>query len=126
MYSFAKKFNSNKNTINLKKNDDINDNLNLKHTNYSTDLILNKLKIESFKNIFEILNAGDNRITLVANNFKKLPKEIQSILEPLKIKLKLENLSINKEEFIEYCDELFEVYFVYLIRLFPMIKSNIS
>ena len=48
-------------------------------------------------------------ISILNANFKSLPKDIINILDPIFLKLKIENCTMTKQNFLDYCELLFEV-----------------
>ena len=76
--------------------------------NKSTDKLLENKKERVFKKIFKLLDGDeDNLIKNSAVNTNKIPKNIKEILEPIFRELKEENETLNENEFITVCEQIF-------------------
>lgn len=110
MYSYAKKFYSKREEFERSLIENFEKTFNMNHTNYSTEVIINRLKSEVFKKIFKIIDRdGKKMISIFNMDIKKLPFNISDILEPILTKIKTENCRIDEESFIDNCNQLFEV-----------------
>ncbi len=77
--------------------------------NKSTDKLLENKKERSFKKIFKLLDGDeDNLIKNSAVNTNKIPKNIKEILEPIFRELKEENETLNENEFITVCEQIYK------------------
>ena len=86
--------------------------------NKSTDKLLENKKERAFKKIFSLLDSDeDNLIKNSAVNINKIPKNIKEILEPIFRELKEENETLDENEFITVCDQIY--------KLLPYDKKNI-
>ena len=86
---------------------------NSKNTSYkcSSDNLFNQMKFNSFTKIFKELDQDEDKlISIVSISFHKLPSAIKNILQPIILKLKEENCVINEDDFLVYCDAIYEVY----------------
>ena len=107
-YYYWKKYNLDKEELykkyyNNKKNEPI---IFAKRQN---EKIINEAKIRAFKNLFNDLDGDqDNYINGININSNKIPKSVYLIIEPLLNELKIDNQSLNKEEFIIAMDKLFK------------------
>lgn len=110
MYSFAKKYDSNK--INRQETEikKIRDSSSSVHTIYDSDLILNRLKLQSFEKIFNILDSDqDDLISKFCIDLKKLPEEIRNIMSIITREIIEDDQTLNKQEFMLAFEQLFEV-----------------
>lgn len=83
---------------------------NSKHTDNKSEELFNKVKKDLFNKIYDILDADcDDEISIVTAKKSLLPSEVNKMLDPVYLKLKLDNCKLNKNEFSEYCQALFEV-----------------
>ena len=74
----------------------------------STDIIINRKKEKSFKQIFKILDGDEDcKISPTHMNISGLPKNIIKILEPIFNELKEENETLNELEFVFVCGQLY-------------------
>ena len=107
-YYYWKKYNLDKEELykkyyNNKKNEPI---IFAKRQN---EKIINEAKIRAFKNLFNDLDGDqDNYINSININSNKIPKSVYLIIEPLLNELKIDNQSLNKEEFIIAMNKLFK------------------
>ena len=77
--------------------------------NKSTDKLLENKKERAFKKIFSLLDGDeDNIIKNSAVNINKIPKNIREILEPIFRELREENETLNENEFITVCDQIYK------------------
>ena len=77
--------------------------------NKSTDKLLENKKERAFKKIFSLLDGDeDNLIKNSAVNINKIPKNIKEILEPIFRELKEENETLDENEFITVCDQIYK------------------
>ena len=77
--------------------------------NKSTDKLLDNKKERSFKKIFKLLDGDeDNLIKNSAVNTNKIPKNIKEILEPIFKELREENETLNEDEFITVCEQIYK------------------
>ena len=77
--------------------------------NKSTDKLLDNKKERSFKKIFKLLDGDeDNLIKNSAVNTNKIPKNIKEILEPIFRELREENETLNEDEFITVCEQIYK------------------
>ena len=82
------------------------------HTNSETDHLFNKIKRDLFKRIFLSLDKdNDDSISIFNADLKSLTPDVLEILDPVILKLKMEKYIFNKQNFIEYCEMLFDVIF---------------
>ena len=70
--------------------------------------IINETKKRAFNNLFNDLDGDqDNYINGININANRIPKNVYNIIEPLLNELKIDNESLNKEEFIKAMNKLF-------------------
>ena len=73
-----------------------------------TNNIFNQKKEKSFKKLFKLLDGdNDGQISYNCISIKQLPKNIQDILEPIFLELKIENEVLNENEFIFVCEKYY-------------------
>ena len=71
--------------------------------------ILKNKRMKIFQKIFNILDSdGDNQINPRTINFNALPKNIQTILNPIYIELKDDEETVTNKEFIEVCEIMYQ------------------
>jgi hypothetical protein len=71
--------------------------------------ILKNKRMKIFQKIFNILDSdGDNQINPRTINFNALPKNIQTILNPIYIELKDDEETLTSKEFIEVCEIMYQ------------------
>jgi len=110
MYSYAKKFDLKKELLGKNYSETLNQSSKVIHTNNTTQVLFNKLKTDAFKKIFHILDKDEDQAISVFNiDLKNIPPTISAIIEPIISKIKIENCSLDVNQFIDYCDQLFEV-----------------
>jgi len=110
MYSFAKKFNSNKNLKQENQIKQIIENSSSVHTTYDSDVLINKIKHQNFESIFNLLDSDqDNQISKFSIDLKKLPDNLKNILKIITREIIEDNQTLNKEEFMLACEHLYEV-----------------
>jgi hypothetical protein len=110
MYSYAQKFNSNKMEKEKELNKIIKNYSETKHINEDSEQIFNKLKEESFKRIYKLLDSDEDNVISVFNmDLRKLPPTIIKILDPIFKELKEENETLTEREFVRACDHLYNV-----------------
>ena len=74
LYSFAKRYESNKILISNKFEENLKYSMKLKHTNSTTEKLLITKRDNSFIKIFNIIDGDqDGYISRISNNFQKLP-----------------------------------------------------
>ena len=77
--------------------------------NKSTDKLLENKKERAFKKIFSLLDGDeDNIIKNSAVNVNRIPKNIREILEPIFRELREENETLNENEFITVCEQIYK------------------
>lgn len=110
MYSFAKKYDSNKNNRHESEMKQITENSSSIHTTNDSDLILNRLKQQNFEKIFNLIDSDqDDLISKFCIDLKKLPEEIRKILSIITREIIEDDQTLNKEEFMLACGQLYEV-----------------
>lgn len=85
---------------------------NKENINNSTDEIFNKIKNETFKKIFLLLDNDYDDVITGTNIFKglkNLPLELQKIIEPLALQLQEENETLIEAEFIRAMEDLYSL-----------------
>jgi hypothetical protein len=85
---------------------------NKENINNLTDEIFNKIKNETFKKIFYLLDNDYDDIITGINIFKgikNLPIELQKIIEPLALQLQEENETLIEAEFIRAMEDLYSL-----------------
>jgi hypothetical protein len=110
MYSFAKKYDLNK--INRQDNEikQIREKSSSVHTIYDSDLILNRVKQQSFEKIFKLLDSDqDDLISKFCIDLKKLPEEVRNIMRIITREIIEDDQTLNKKEFMMAFEQLFEV-----------------
>lgn len=66
------------------------------------------MKKEAFNKLFNLLDFnGEQAISNYNLQKKNIPPEIQTILTPLFNKIKIENCKMEKDEFFDCCEEIF-------------------
>ena len=93
-------------------------NSNLVHTKEKSEQIFQLKKMKTFKRIFSILDSDeDKEISIFSMALNRIPFKIKSIIQPIINKLKEENCVISESEFLEFCEQIFEVcYFLFRIQ----------
>ena len=92
---------------------------------------MTNIQTEVFCNLFNDLDSDqDNIISNYHINTKKLDSNILSIISPLLTEIKENNISLNKNKFIQAMNQLYkDLYFKdkhYLINYYKSKKSNIN
>ena len=81
-----------------------------KHTDTGTDHLFNKIKRDLFNKIFDYLDRDcDDCISIFTADLKSLSSDVLEILDPVILKLKMENCTYNRQNFVDYCEMLFDV-----------------
>ena len=118
LYSLAKKYSQEKNQKVKLAEDEIIRNMHSVHTLQPSDHMIQKMKEDSFKKIFRILDSDeDNVISSFYINTSKLDKDVLKILQPILVELKEEQETLNEEEFVRACHHLYEVNYLIIITL---------
>lgn len=95
------------------------------HTNNETNEIYENLKIKSFRKIFKQLDSdNDNIISYDKIELNTIPNEVINVLLPILNELKEEKESLNENEFILACDQLFKIIDFQGRKLLIKIASN--
>lgn len=121
---------SQKKLYNKKKKTEGNDKIilqssNKHHTNNETNEIYENLKIKSFRKIFKQLDSdNDNIISFDKIELNTIPNEVINVLLPILNELKEEKESLNENEFIQACDQLFKIIDFQGRKLLIKIASN--
>ena len=112
MYNFTNLFSHRKNIKSLQIQDDFIKISNTVHTRKKSQDLFKKMKIKSFKKIFNLLDSDEDKmISIYCISYNNLPQKIKAIIQPIINKLKEENCVISEFEFIDYCELIYEVYF---------------
>ncbi len=110
LYSFANRYNSNKNKRVEEIEENIKRNAESKYANNDSEYLFQKVKTETFQKIFKHLDASkDGTLSIYNLDIKKLPTHISKILDPIFRELKEEEETLNESEFITACDHLYTV-----------------
>ncbi len=81
-----------------------------KLTNPNSDIMLCKMKEQSFARLFEELDSDqDNLISRYCVNTNEIDKTMKNIINPIITELKQENETLNKEEFIKTMCHMYEM-----------------
>ena len=84
------------------------------HTQKNSEDILNLKKYRAFQSLFEAMDKDEDKvITFQTISFNIISNELRKILNPLVIKLKEEQCTMNQKDFINYCEFLYEVRFIF-------------
>jgi hypothetical protein len=107
-YCYWKKYNLDKEEL-YKKYYENNKNEPTIFAKKQNEKIINEIKIRAFNNLFNDLDGDqDNYINGININVNRIPKSVYIIIEPLLNELKIDNQSLNKEEFLLAMNKLFE------------------
>ena len=107
-YYYWKKYNLDKEEL-FKKYYNKNNNEPMIFAKKQNERIINETRIRAFKNLFNDLDGDqDNYINSININTNKIPKSVFIIIEPLLNELKIDNQSLNEEEFVIAMNKLFK------------------
>lgn len=110
MYSFAQKYNSNKNLKTTEEQLKIKQNSTSVHTNNDSEMIYGKLKQQNFEKIFHLLDSDqDNLISKFAIDLKRIPNNVKNVMNVLIKEIVEDDQTLTKEEFLLAGDHLYEV-----------------
>lgn len=110
LFSYSGLFKLKKNTQTLGIEEDFRQRSNSKHTQKHSEQLYKAKKARTFTKIFRLLDVDeDNSISQRAINLRGIGNELRRLLTPILNKLKEEGCSINRSDFIEYCDVIYEV-----------------
>jgi hypothetical protein len=110
MYSYARKYNQNKNYKISNQNSKIKNNFSSVHTCYDSENILKNLKKKIFLKIFSLLDSDqDNLISKLSIDLKKIPQKIKDIFKIIIKEIIEDDHTLNKDEFLLASEHLYEL-----------------
>jgi len=110
MYNFTNVFTNNKKMQSTNIQNEFKRNSNFNHTKEKSEQIFQQKKMKTFKRIFSLLDSDEDReISIFSIALNKIPPKIKLIIQPIINKLKEENCIISESDFIDFCEQIFEV-----------------
>ena len=93
------------------------------HTQKYSDQLFGQKKYRAFENIFKAMDKDEDKlITYRTISLNFISENLRKILNPIVLKLKEDQCSMNQKEFINYCDNIYEV--IFLIIRARQLKKN--
>lgn len=110
MYSYARKYNQNKNYRISDQNLKIKNNSSAIHTTYDSENILYQRKKKIFTKIFSLMDSDqDNIISKFNIDLKKIPKKIMDIFKIIIKEIVDDDHTLNRDEFLLASEHLYEL-----------------
>ena len=110
MYKYSNKFSQKKKSQTMQIENDFKKNANTAHTTNKSQILVNSMKSKSFRKIFSLLDTDeDKQISIFCHSLQNLPQNILKLIQPILMKLKEENCIITENEFVDYCDMIYNV-----------------
>ena len=115
LYAYAEKYKDNQYKRDNKMKHEILDMSNMKKISDNSNEILQRKKNEIFKSIFRCFDVDeDGLISIFTIDSKKIPSDIYQIIKPIIEELKEYQGSITESEFVNECNILFDVSYLYM------------
>ena len=127
LYAYAEKYKDNQYKRDNKMKHEILNMSNMKKISDNSNEILQRKKNEIFKNIFRCFDVDeDGLISIFTIDSKKIPSDIYQIIKPIIEELKEYQGSITENEFVNECNLLFEVSYLYICYIMEFLLWNRS